>query len=87
MAVAGIHERSKFMVSFFYAVVISVIVFPMVVGWTLGEGFLHRLGLVDVSGCCAIHLVAGFASLFGAIFIGPRLGRFEPLSVKKISDK
>ena len=58
----------------------------MVVGWTLGKGFLYRLGLADFSGCCAIHLVAGFASLFGAIVIKPRIGRFEPLAIKKMID-
>jgi len=59
----------------------------MVVGWTLGKGFLYRLGLIDFSGCCSIHLVAGFGSLFAAAIIRPRLGRFEPLAIKKLDDK
>jgi Amt family ammonium transporter len=84
--VAGIHERAKLIVAFIYSFIISVAVFPMVVGWTLGKGFLYRLGLADFSGCCSIHLVAGFASLFGAIIIKPRLGRFEPLAIKKMVD-
>ena len=62
--------------SFVYAFIIGIAIFPLVYGWTLGYGFLYRLGLIDISGTCAIHLVAGFASLFGAWQIGPRLGRF-----------
>jgi ammonia channel protein AmtB len=72
------------MVSFIYAFILSLCVFPLVFGWTLDDGFLTRLGLVDFSGACSIHLVAGFGSLFGAIMIKPRLGRFEPLAVKKM---
>jgi Amt family ammonium transporter len=74
-------------VAFVYAIIISLVIFPFTVGWTLGGGFLERLGLVDFSGCVAIHLVAGFASLFGAIVIQARLGRFEPLAIRKGEDK
>lgn len=73
-------------VAFVYAIIVSLAIFPFAVGWTLGKGFLYRLGLVDFSGCVAINLVAGFASLFGALIIKPRLGRFEPLSIKSGHD-
>jgi ammonia channel protein AmtB len=61
----------------------SLIIYPFVVGWTLGDGFMSKLGLVDFSGCASIHLVAGFCSLFASITVKPRLGRFEPLAIKK----
>jgi Amt family ammonium transporter len=70
-----------------FSILISLIIFPFAVGWTLGGGFLDRLGLVDFSGCVSIHLVAGFASLFGAIIIKPRLGRYEPMSIRRGEDK
>lgn len=71
------------MVAFFYSIIMTLIIFPFAVGWTIGGGFLSRLGLVDFSGCVAIHLIAGFASFFGAIMIKPRIGRYEPLAIKK----
>ena len=74
-------------VAFAFAIVISLAVYPFAVGWTLGQGFLYRLGLVDFSGCLAIHIVAGYASLFGALIIKPRLGRFVPLSIRSSGDK
>lgn len=70
-----------------YAVLYSVVIFPLVVGWTLGLGFLYRLGLVDYSGCVSIHMAAGFASMFGALVIKQRLGRYDPIIVKKTGDK
>lgn len=87
LSVAGINERAKLIVAFAYSIVVSLVIFPFAVGWTLGKGFLYKLGLVDFSGCVSIHLIAGFASLFGAIMIKPRFGRFEPLSIRKGNDK
>lgn len=71
-----------------YSVLVCLLVYPFVVGWTLsGDGFMTKLGLVDFSGCASIHLVAGFCSLFASIIAKPRLGRFEPLAIKKTVGK
>jgi Amt family ammonium transporter len=64
LATSGMVERTKMLVPFCFSVLVSLIIYPFVVGWTLGEGFMSRLGLVDFSGCASIHLVAGFCSLF-----------------------
>ena len=71
------------LVSMCFSVIVSLLIFPFVVGWTLGDGFMSKLGLVDFSGCTSIHLVAGFCSLFAAVISKNRLGRFEPLAIKK----
>lgn len=83
LAMSGLAERSKMIVSWFYSIIVSLAVFPIVVGWTLGQGFMYKLGLIDFSGCASIHLVAGFCSLFAAAILKHRLGRFEPLVIKK----
>lgn len=83
LASAGLHERVKLMVMFLFGGIVTLLIFPFVVGWTLGQGFMFKLGLVDFSGCAAIHLVAGFSSFFGAAIIKGRLGRFEPLAIKR----
>lgn len=80
---SGIQERTKMIVPWFYSIIITLAVFPVVMGWTLGKGFMYKLGLVDFSGCAAIHLVAGFCSFFGAMIVKPRLGRYVPLAIKK----
>jgi Amt family ammonium transporter len=66
-----------------FSILITLIVYPFVVGWTLGNGFMSKLGLLDFSGCASIHLVAGFCSVFATVAVKPRLGRFEPLAIKK----
>ncbi len=70
-------------VSFIYSIVVTLIVYPFVVGWTLGRGFMYKLGLVDFSGCASIHLVAGTCSLIAAALTKTRLGRFQPLAIKR----
>lgn len=47
------------------------------------HGFLKKLGVVDIGGSGAIHLVGGSSALIAAAFIGPRTDRylngFKPL--------
>jgi len=66
-----------------FSIMLSLVIYPFVVGWTLGGGFMSQLGLVDFSGCASIHLVAGFVSFYSTLVLKPRLGRFEPLAIKK----
>jgi ammonia channel protein AmtB len=61
-----------------YFTSISGIVYPPISHWVWTEvGWLNRLGYVDFSGCGPVHLLGGVCSFFGALFLGPRLGRFE----------
>lgn len=87
LACSGLVERTMMLVPISFSVLVSLIVYPFVVGWTLGDGFMSRLGLVDFSGCASIHLVAGFCSVFAAVAVKPRLGRWEPLAIKKTVGK
>lgn len=87
LATSGMVERTKMLVPLCFSILVSLIIYPFVVGWTLGDGFMSKLGLVDFSGCASIHLVAGFCSLFATIAVKPRLGRFEPLAIKKTVGK
>ncbi len=83
LSCSGFVERSKMLVPICFSLFLSLVIYPFVVGWTLGGGFMSQLGLVDFSGCASIHLVAGFVSLYTTVVIKPRLGRFEPLAIKK----
>jgi hypothetical protein len=56
----------------------SGIVYPLISHWVWSEvSWLKRLGYVDFSGCGPVHLLGGVCSFFGAVFLGPRLGRFQ----------
>lgn len=69
-------ERTKFSAYCIYSAVISLLVYPIEAHWIWGGGWLSQLGFHDYAGSCAIHMVGGIAALVGAIFLGPRLGKY-----------
>ena len=69
-------ERTKFSAYCIYSGVISLIVYPIEAHWIWGGGWLSQLGFHDFAGSCAIHMVGGIAALVGAIFLGPRIGKY-----------
>ncbi|XP_072034499.1 putative ammonium transporter 1 [Amphiura filiformis] len=75
-------ERTEFVAYLICSCVISGFIYPIVAHWEWAEdGWLkigpNKLEFKDYAGCGAIHIVGGTASLIGAIFVGPRLGRFD----------
>ncbi|MGM9634856.1 MAG: ammonium transporter [Candidatus Avispirillum sp.] len=69
-------ERTKFSAYCIYSAVISLVVYPVQAHWIWGGGWLSKLGFHDYAGSCAIHMVGGIAALIGAIFLGPRIGKY-----------
>ncbi len=73
-------ERTKFSTYCIYSAIISIFVYPVEAGWIWnvnGEGWLQKLGFHDYAGSCAIHMVGGIAALIGAMFLGPRIGKYK----------
>lgn len=71
-------ERTKFSAYCIYSAVISAVVYPIEAGWVWNsQGWLVQLGFIDFAGGAAIHSVGGTAALIGAIFLGPRIGKYE----------
>ena len=72
-AVAG---RTKFVGYLCYSAIITAIVYPIIVSWKWGGGWLDELGFVDFAGSGLVHMTGGFAALAGAMIIGPRIGKY-----------
>ena len=71
-------ERTKFSAYCIYSAIISAVVYPIEAGWVWNsQGWLVQLGFVDFAGGAAIHSVGGTAALIGAIFLGPRIGKYD----------
>ena len=70
-------ERTKFSAYCIYSAVISLFIYPIEAHWIWGGGWLSALGFHDYAGSCAIHMVGGIAALVGAIFLGPRIGKYK----------
>lgn len=74
-AVAG---RTQFKGYIIYTAAITAVIYPIVVNWQWGGGWLDQLGFEDFAGSTIVHSVGGWAALMGAIIVGPRLGKFGP---------
>jgi len=73
-------ERTKFKSYFIYSVVITALIYPTVLRWTWGGGWLAQLDIPfsDFAGSTIVHATGGWAALAGAIVLGPRLGKYGP---------
>jgi len=73
-------ERTKFRAYLIYSAVISAIIYPIVVRWQWGGGWLFQLDTPfhDFAGSSIVHMTGGCAALTGAAILGPRLGRYAP---------
>ncbi|MDQ2678954.1 MAG: ammonium transporter [Actinomycetota bacterium] len=71
-------ERTKFVSYMIYSFLISAIVYPIVVHWTWGGGWLAQQGYHDFAGSGIVHMTGGVAALAGAWILGPRIGKYGP---------
>ena len=80
-------ERTKFSSYCIYSGIISLCIYPIEAGWAWGDGgWLANLGFIDFAGSCVIHMAGGVCALLGAIFLGPRIGKYTKKNGKKVSN-
>lgn len=74
----AVAERTKFVGYLAYTVVITGLIYPIVVGWNWGGGWLSTMDtpFVDFAGSGLVHMVGGVAAFMGALALGPRLGKY-----------
>jgi Amt family ammonium transporter len=79
-------ERWKFLSFVLYGFFVSTVLYPVYGNWVWGNGWLaglgHNFGLghghVDFAGSSVVHLIGGVTALAGALFLGPRIGKYRP---------
>ena len=73
-------ERTKFRSYFVYSFGLTAIIYPIVVHWLWGGGWLAQLGtpMIDFAGSTIVHsaLAAGRLS-WAPIVLGPRIGKYD----------
>ena len=71
-------ERTKFRAYFVYSFFLTAIIYPVVLRWTWGGGWLAQLDVPfsDFAGSTIVHATGGWAALMGAWILGPRIGKY-----------
>lgn len=71
-------ERTKFKSYFIYSFVLTALIYPIVLRWTWGGGWLSQLDVPfsDFAGSTIVHATGGWAALAGAMVLGPRIGKY-----------
>lgn len=71
-------ERTKFKSYFVYSFFITALIYPVVLRWTWGGGWLAQLEFPfsDFAGSTIVHATGGWAAMMGAIILGPRIGKY-----------
>lgn len=84
----GMAERTNFSMYILYSAVISLLIYPIEGHWTWGGGWLNAtegsfmqetfgIGFHDFAGSAIVHSVGGILALIGAMFLGPRIGKYD----------
>jgi Amt family ammonium transporter len=71
-------ERTKFKSYFVYSFFLTALIYPVVLRWTWGGGWLSQLEFPfsDFAGSTIVHATGGWAAMMGAIILGPRIGKY-----------
>ena len=84
IASGAMAERTKFSAYLLFSLVMSGFIYPVVVHmfWH-GDGILSDLNIGDArfsdfAGSSIVHSAGGWAALMGAVFLGPRIGKYGP---------
>ena len=70
-------ERIKLWPFFLFAAILAGLIYPIVMGWQWGGGWLAELGFSDFAGSTLVHSTGGAAALAGIMLLGARAGRFD----------
>ena len=71
-------ERTQFKSYIAYSIVVSALIYPIVVRWQWGGGWLYQLSTPfhDFAGSSIVHLTGGIAAFAGTRALGPRIGKY-----------
>ena len=75
IATGAMAERTNFVGKLIYSAILGAIIYPVVVFWTWGGGWLAEQGFLDFAGSTIVHMTGGIVAIVGAYMVGPRAGR------------
>jgi Amt family ammonium transporter len=74
-------ERTKYWSYVIFSAVMCAFIYPVIVHWTWGGGLIADIDIngavySDFAGSGVVHMTGGIAAFMGALFLGPRIGRY-----------
>jgi ammonium transporter, Amt family len=78
----AVGERQKLTPFLIYATLLTAFAYPVAGAWSWGKGWLFRQGYIDFAGTGVVHVFGGFAALACVLLLGPRLGKYDPVTGK-----
>ncbi|MCM3718964.1 ammonium transporter [Fictibacillus phosphorivorans] len=77
IAFGGFAERAKLSAYVVFAILFSVVVYPVVAHWIWGGGWLAEHGKQDFAGSTVVHLTGAMAAFAATVLLKPRIGKFN----------
>ena len=81
IASGAMAERTKFWSYVIFSAIMCAFIYPVIVHWTWGGGLIADIDIngavfSDFAGSGIVHMTGGIAAFMGALFLGPRIGRY-----------
>ncbi len=81
IASGAMAERTKYWSYVIFSAVMCAFIYPVIVHWTWGKGLIADINIngavySDFAGSGVVHMTGGIAAFMGALFLGPRIGRY-----------
>jgi len=80
-------ERSHMANYLGFACVLAGFLYPSLVAWIWGGGWLQARGFHDFSGSGVVHMTGGLAGFWGALFLGERYGKDRNRKISLVNTK
>ena len=82
IASGAMAERTKFSAYLIFSAIMCAFIYPVVVHWTWGGGLIADIQIGDAvfsdfAGSGIVHMTGGIAAFMGALFLGPRIGKYD----------
>ncbi|OPA79379.1 ammonium transporter [Paenibacillus selenitireducens] len=77
IAFGGFAERAKMSAYLIFAIVFSVVIYPVIAHWIWGGGWLAAHGKQDFAGSTVVHLTGAMAAMAATLLLKPRLGKYN----------
>ena len=73
----AVAERVHFVAFLLFSIFLTAFSYPITGHWVWAGGWLAEAGFSDFAGSTVVHSVGGWAALVGAVFLGPRIGKYR----------